>query len=295
MFPSKGVGEALHLPDHLGSLGRRIGRNGAQALPEAGHPHRNDGHTVHRGIETAQLPQGAVQGGPVVDAGAGDHLAVHRDPRPGKLLHDGQTFPRPMVFQQTGPQLRVRGVDGNVDGADVQVHNPLELPSGQIGQCDIITHQEGQPGVVVLEIERLPHAGGHLVHKAENTAIGTGTGPVHQIGLKIEAQVLPFRLPHPDGALPAVFLFQFQDQPGVIGMKFIVQHVHDGVAVDFGQGLPDPYSRPPGRTVWVYRPDFGQTHGRASFSVLLYPVSGQKERGDKPLFFSRAFSWPWPQ
>ena len=30
-------------------------------------------------------------------------------------------------------------------------------------------------------------------------------------------------VPHPDGALPTVFLFQFQDQPGVIGMKFIVQ------------------------------------------------------------------------
>ena len=134
----------LHLAHHLPGLVYGVGPQGIEPLPVPGQAHGDDGDAFHLGVEGRQVLHTPLEHAAIVEAGTGHDLAVHHDPRPGKLLHDLQALPAPaLVAQQQAADRRVRGVDGNVDGADVQVHDPLELPSGQIGQCDIIAHQEG--------------------------------------------------------------------------------------------------------------------------------------------------------
>ena len=53
---------------------------------------------------------------------------------------------------QQAADRRVRGVDGDIDGGDVQVADPLELPAAEVGQGDVIAHEKGQPGIVILKI-----------------------------------------------------------------------------------------------------------------------------------------------
>ena len=56
------------------------------------------------------------------------------------------------IAQQQAADRRVRGVDGDIDGGDVQVADPLELPAAEVGQGDVIAHEKGQPGIVILKI-----------------------------------------------------------------------------------------------------------------------------------------------
>ena len=86
-------------------------------------------------------------------------------------------------------ELGVRGVDGDVDGADAQINDALSLPLRQIGEGDIVALQKAQPGIVVLKIEGLAHSGGHLVHEAEHTVVGAAAHFVHQIGVEIQPKI----------------------------------------------------------------------------------------------------------
>ena len=154
-------------------------------------------------------------------------------------------------------ELWVRGVDGDVDGADAQVDDPLGLPLRQVGQGDVVPLEKAQPGVVVLEIQGLSHTGGHLVHKAENAVVGAGAHFVHEDGVEIQAQVPALGLaqghgPHGAGGLP-----QLQAAVGIVAVKAIVQHVDDLVAVDGQQLLPGGDSGPLRRAVPVHGGDDG--------------------------------------
>ena len=151
-------------------------------------------------------------------------------------------------------------MDGDVDGADAQLNNPPHLPVRQVGEGDIIAHQEAQPGVVVLEIEGVPAAGGHLVHEAEQAVIGAGPGLVHEVGLKVQPQVRPLGLFHPQAPAGAVGGLQLQQGIRVIAEKAVVQHVLHGAGVDGEQPLPRPDPRPLRRRASVDGSNKG-THG----------------------------------
>ena len=170
----------------------------------------------------------------------------------GEPLHDVDALPGPPVFQHLCPQGPVGGVDGYVNGEDTQVDNPLYLPGGEIGEGEVVAQQEGQAGVVVLEVEGGAHPRGHLVHKAEDAPVGAGPSPVHQVGLKLQPQVLPLGFAHPESADRPLRAFQGELQPGVVAVKLVVQHVHDGMAVDMGEGLAHPDPGPPGGTAGVH-------------------------------------------
>lgn len=86
------------------------------------------------------------------DAGAGDDLAVHGDVGGGKAAHDLNALSCPLVFQHLHPQLGVRGVYRDVDGADVQVNNALHLALREVGKGQVVAHKEGQPGVIIFKI-----------------------------------------------------------------------------------------------------------------------------------------------
>ena len=157
-------------------------------------------------------------------------------------------------------------MDRDVDGGDAQVDDPLHLPGGEVGQGEVVAQQEGQPGVVVLEVEGGPHPRGHLVHKAEDAVVGAGPGPVHEVGLKLQPQILPLAFADPEGAHRPLRAFQGELQPGVVAVKFIVQHVHNGAAVDVGEYLSHPDPGPAGGAAGVHR--FHGRHAHEAVSSL---------------------------
>ena len=188
-------------------------------------------------------------------------MTVHGDTGLGEPLHDVQGFPGSGVAQHLHPQGRVGGVDGDVDGGDAQVDNALDLAGGEVREGQIVAHQKGQPGVIILKIEGFPHTRRELVHKAEHAPVGAGAGLVHQIGFKVQAQILALGLPDPDGPAGAVGAGEGEDQAGVVGVEFVVQHVQYGLAVDVGEGLAGVDARPVGGTVQVHMADGGHGQG----------------------------------
>ena len=134
-------------------------------------------------------------------------------------------------------QLGIRGVNGYIDGADVQVDDPLSLPFREIGQRGIVAQQKAEPLVIVLDIQGRPHIGRHLIHEAEQTVVGAPVHLVHQVGGKIQSQILPLRLADRNRADMTVTL-KTQHRLRIIAVKPVVQHVHDLVAVDLQQLLP---------------------------------------------------------
>ena len=49
-------------------------------------------------------------------------------------------------------ELGVRGVNGDIDGADAQVNDALSLPLCEIGEGDIVALEEAEPGVIILKV-----------------------------------------------------------------------------------------------------------------------------------------------
>ena len=133
-------------------------------------------------------------------------------------------------------QLGIRGVDGHIDGADVQVDDPLGLPFREIGQGGIVAQQKAEPLVIVLDIQGRPHIGRHLIHEAEQTVVGAPVHLVHQVSGEIQAQILPLRLADGDCA-DVTIPRKAQHRLRIVAVKPVVQHVHDLVAVDLQQLL----------------------------------------------------------
>ena len=168
----------------------------------------------------------------VVPAGANHDLPVHDDTGLAEGLDIVQRPGGVLVAKHGAVQLWVGGVDGDVDGADVQVNDPLGLALRQVGEGDVVAQQKAQPGIVILEVQRGAHTRRHLVHKAEQAVIGTGAHFVHQIRVEVQPQVLAFGLAAGDLPHVACRRFQLKVRQGIIAVKTIVQHIHDGVAVD---------------------------------------------------------------
>lgn len=83
---------------------------------------------------SVRIPQGAAQLVAVVPAGADDDLPVHDDAGLTEPAHIFQRAHGVLVAQHGAVELGVRGVDGDVDGADAQINDALSLPLRQIGE-----------------------------------------------------------------------------------------------------------------------------------------------------------------
>ena len=183
-----------------------------------------------------QIGQGAAELLAVIPAGADNDLSVHLDTGLAESTHVRQGTGGVFVAQHGAVQLGVGGVDGDIDGGDMQVNNTLRLPLGQIGQGDVVAQKKAQTGVIVLEIERLAHVGRHLIHKAEDAVVGAGAHLVHQIGVKVQSQIPALRLANPYLTHAAVRLLQRQIGNSIISIKAVIQYIGDLVTVD-GQQL----------------------------------------------------------
>ena len=137
-------------------------------------------------------------------------------------------------------------MNGHVDGADVQVDDPLGLPLTEVGQGGIVAQQEAEPLVVVLDVEGRPHVGRHLIHKAEQAVVGAAVHLVHQIGGEVQPQIAALLLTDGDRPLLPV-LCKPQHHHRIIAVKPVVQHIHNVVAVDlqqlFAHGDPGLFRR----------------------------------------------------
>ena len=156
----------------------------------------------------------------------------------GKAHEMAQGIPGKAVAHHFAPEFRIGSVYRHVDGADVHFDNPGNLVLAEIGQGDIISKEEGKPGIVVLKIQALPHPLGKLVNKAENALVPAGMLPVHEIGFKFQAQRLILPFADMNLALFPLCIGNCQDQAGIRLIEPEIQNIHNGIAVNGHQGLP---------------------------------------------------------
>ena len=147
------------------------------------------------------------------------------------------------VFHHPDPQLGVGGVDRNIDGADVHFDDAGNILVGHVGEGDIAAEQKAHAAVVILEVQRFPHPLRELIDKAEDAFIGAAVLPVHQVILKLQSQLVIFRLA--DGKTEGFFAPQHLDaQAGIDHIKAVIQDIPDNVAVDGKQPVPGPDAGP---------------------------------------------------
>ena len=251
-----GGGKGLHLIDQRPCFLAGVAAQRVQPLPVFRQAHRDNGHTADPTAHLRQIPHGAVQCRPVVESGTGHNLAVHLDALLGKPPHDIDGLSRPTVSHHLRPQNRVCGVDRNVDRRDTQINDALNLPGRQIGQRHVVAHQKGQPVVVVLKVQCIPQPLWHLIYKAENTVVGTPVGVVHQIGLKLQPQVLSLAFFDAQPLAGTVGPLKLQVQPGIIGIKLVIQNIHNLFAVHCQESISLPNASIVCGTSGIYRFNF---------------------------------------
>ena len=89
---------------------------------------------------------------------------------------------------------------------------------------DVVAEQEGQPLIVILEIQALPHTGGQLVDEAKHAVVRAGVLLVAQIGVEIAAEgAAHFALHVP--LADAVRHLRFQVKALAVRVEIIVQRI----------------------------------------------------------------------
>ena len=159
---------------------------------------------------------------------------------------------------------------GNIQRRQAHLDDPLHIGVAEVGKGDVIAHQERQAGVVILEIQALAHTLGQLIDEAKDALVGAALLPIHQVGLKIQAQVFALGLFNDQLHLLTV-PFQHQFYLAVVAVKFIIQHVADDVTVDAHQAIAGLDAVCMGRTALV---DTCNLRSHSS-SPFLLPVFGQ--------------------
>ena len=112
------------------------------------HGHQGAGGELH----LRQVPEGAAKLVAVVPAGTDHDLPVHHDARLTEGTNIVQAAHGIFVSQHGTVELGVRGVNGDIDGADAQVNDALSLPLREIGEGDIVALEEAEPGIIVLKV-----------------------------------------------------------------------------------------------------------------------------------------------
>src|SRR6266508_2451535 len=144
---------------------------------------------------------------PVVPFRAEHDLRVHGDARASQALHDRhQQALGPRLAQQPVAQLRVGGVDRDIERGQSLRLDSVELRLVQIRQRDVVAVQAGEPEVVVLDIQALAHPSRQLVDEAEHALVGAGRDLGRPRRLELEPQLWPAppehgRAPTPAGGL----------------------------------------------------------------------------------------------
>ena len=127
-------------------------------------------------------------------------------------------------------------MDRNVDRCQIEFDDTLNIFVLHVCQCYIITLQKGQPGIIILKIERFTHARRHLVNKTENALIAAGFIITHQTIFKVDAQILVIVF---DFQLPqfSVCLFKKHQQMVTVEIIFIIKNIFYFISIDPQQAV----------------------------------------------------------
>ena len=134
----------------------------------------------------------------IVDARAHDHLPVHFDARVEQQLEPPQARRAPAVAQQADAHLGVGRVDAHVERAQLLGDDPLEVGLREPGERCEVSVEEGEPEVVVLQVEAPPHALRKLMDEAERAVVVAGLHAIEHRMRKLEPEGRTFRLAHDD-------------------------------------------------------------------------------------------------
>ena len=264
-----------------------------QMLPVSGEPHGHHRHALYRGIQRRQVGQRLFQLRPVVPAGAADDLRVDLYPCPGKGIQMPQTFAAPGIAQHFCAQVGVGGMHRDVQRRDVHADDPVRVLVAEIGHGDVIAQQEGKARVVILKIKAFAHPLRKLVDKAKDASVGAALLGVHQISFELQPQVLSLPLADGNGALAPPGVPHPERDMGVVGIKFVIHHVADGVIPDGKKRFAHPQAGFVRRRAGVDPgDDGGHIHSPFAFAFAAKRRSVKNGEDRGPLHFLCCFIFP---
>ena len=163
--------------------------------------HRHDADRAHCRIQAGQVADGAIQVRAVVEAGHHHDLRVRLDPQASQAAELSHHVGGGGVAEETAAQVRVSGVDRDVERAEALLANALPVTLVQVGQREVVAEEKGVAIVVVFDVQGAAQARRHLGDEAERAAV-VATADAIESGMgELQAQrlvVAPFRL---DGEL----------------------------------------------------------------------------------------------
>ena len=215
-------------------LSRMFGSEGAKGVkpfPMLRKSQRNNGNAVNSGIKSAEIFHAALQCRSIVYTGAANDLAVHLNSRLREALHNVHDLPRPFAAEHFNSQLGVGGMDGDIHWRNMQVDYSLYFSLRKIGKGDIAAHKKAQSGIIILEIYAFSHSRGILVNEAKNAAVCAASGSIHQIGGKLQTQILSLGFSHTELFCLALGGEYLQRETVVIAVILIVKHVLYGMVI----------------------------------------------------------------
>ena len=116
--------------------------------------------------------------------------------------------------------------------------DPPNIVFAHVGQRHIVALEEGQPGIIVLKIQRIPHPRRHLVDEAENALVPAGTVFIHQPLFKFQPQVFVNLLLYLQLPLLAVRLLDQQQDLLFFYIITIIKYILDLLSVHREQPVP---------------------------------------------------------
>ena len=198
---------------------------------EAGDAERHDGQGGQLGVLVEDAGQRVVEHVAVVDAGADDDLAPDLDAVVEQGAQPAQARGAPRVAQHAGPQLRIGGVDADVQRRQTFRDDPFEVGLGEAGQRGEVPVQEAQPVVVVLEVQAAAQPLRQLVDEAELAVVVARPHAVEHGARHLGTERLAGRLAHVELQLQAAAV-DLQADVGFVGPQAPLDHVAGDAAVD---------------------------------------------------------------
>ena len=125
----------------------------------------------------------------------------------------------------------VRSVDRNIQRAYPAPENTVELFVIHVCKADIVAHYERKPPVVVLKMQRIASALGHLVYKTEYAFVFAASHLAHQPAFKIYAKRFVFLFINFCGNYLAAFCFQLKRNVRFCRKLFVIYNVLNVLAV----------------------------------------------------------------
>ena len=176
---------------------------------------------------------------PVVEAGRDDHLRMNVDVvrgQPTQLLHD---VGRGGIAQARSANAQIGGVHRDIERREELIADALPIVFREIGERDEVSVQKRVTVIIVFDVQRPPHAVGHLQHKAERAQVIAAADVDVKCGmLEFEAErlivVAPANASEDHPAAPDLHL-----DPFVGGVELHIDHIFDRMPVHFDDLIAD--------------------------------------------------------